>query len=82
MTVTIDEIDLVRNQFGFCFWDYLVLFDSLTGQGNVPDLLGERMCGSTPPTNALTATGNIVHVWYQSRHEDSRGFSLLFSANV
>ena len=83
MRVTVDEIDIYQSRFGICFWDYLLMFDSSAGRGGVPPLLSGRLCGSTPPTGNMVATGNKVHVWYQSsRNRNNRGFSLSFSATV
>ena len=81
LSITIHEIDIVQSRSGTCFWDYLIVFDSSTGLGTVPDLLSGRVCGSNPPTGEMLATRNMVHVWYQSRNTNNRGFSLSFTAN-
>ena len=83
VNISIDSINIFRSNSGLCFWDYLIVFDTSEGNGRVPELLsGSRICGSVAPSNQMVATGNTVHVWYQSRDTRDRGFSLSFSAVV
>ena len=84
LSVSITDIDIPRSRSGLCFWEYVIVFDTSDGHGNIPSILtpGGRFCGATPPSNTMAATGNMVHVWFQTRSSIDRGFSLSFSSIV
>ena len=76
--IVVDEIE-IHDSFG-CFWNNVMVFDSSAVENAVPPLLGNRMCGTNPPSGDLVATGNVVNVWYQSRFPPNRGFAFSFFA--
>ena len=77
--IVVNEVDIQISSSGTCFWNYMMILDTAAQVGSVPPFLLNRICGTSPPTEELIATGNTVHVWYYSRHTSSRGFSLQFS---
>ena len=82
IAIVVEDIDINPGRGGNCFWDYLMIFDTKAQDGTIPPTLGDRMCGTTPPAGQMIATGNVVHVWYNSRDLSNKGFSILFSAIV
>ena len=80
--IVVEEVDIDAGISGTCFWNYVAVFDTMASVTTVPPLLRPRICGTTPPPDPLVASGNIVHIWYYTRHTDNRGFSLFFSAMV
>ena len=76
--IVVDDIDM-RGGFG-CFWNYVMVFDTSAAQAIIPPLLGSKMCGTTPPSEDLIATGNVVNIMYQSQDPPNRGFAFSFFA--
>ena len=77
--IVVDDIDIQSSSSG-CFWNYVMVFDSSAAQTVIPPLLGSRMCGTNPPSEGLVATGNVVHIMYQSQFPPNRGFAFSFFA--
>ena len=80
VSLLVDEIDIAEGRTSTCFWNYLLVWDSMAVDSGIPPWLIPRMCGRTPPDAPVTAAGHIVNVWYHTQFPPNRGFLLSFSA--